>query len=73
MAIKKVVIPEYSTVVHNGTEYYRTRINDADGKRVALYAETREELYKKVQEARRLIDDSIFRRNNPTVEEYCEK
>ena len=73
MARKKAVIPEYSTVVHNGIEYYRTRIKDADGKRVALYGETREELYEKVQEAKRVIDDAIFRRTNPTVEEYCEK
>ena len=73
MARKKTVIPEYGTVVHNGIEYYRTRIKDADGKLVALYAETREELYNKVQEARRMIDDAIFRKANPTVEEYCEK
>lgn len=38
-------IPKYGTVVHNGITYYRTRIRDADGKRVALYRKTREELY----------------------------
>ena len=44
---KRKNIPEYGTVVMNGIEYYRTRIEDADGKRVALYAKTREELYSK--------------------------
>lgn len=29
---KKKVIPEYGKVKKNGTEYYRTRILDADGK-----------------------------------------
>ena len=33
-------IPKYGTVVHNGVIYYRTRIRDADGKRVALYGKT---------------------------------
>ncbi|MBP5275278.1 MAG: site-specific integrase [Lachnospiraceae bacterium] len=57
----------------NGNEYYRTRIEDADGKRVALYAKTREELYDKVQSALRQIDEFSFRKDNPTVKEYCEK
>ena len=57
----------------NGTEYFRTRIEDADGKRVALYGKTREELYDKVEEARREIEDCTFRRSTPTVKEYCEK
>lgn len=73
MPKKKEVIPEYKTVIHNGTEYFRTRIKDADGKRVALYGSTREELYKKVKEAQREVDDISFRRENPTVKEYCEK
>ena len=33
---RKRIIPNYGTVVMNGTEYYRTRIVDSDGKRVAL-------------------------------------
>ena len=56
-----------------GKEYYRTRIEDADGKRVALYGRTREELYDKVLEAREQIEDNTFRRSSPTVKEYCEK
>lgn len=60
-------------MILNGIEYYRTRIEDADGKRVALYAKTAEELYEKVTEAKRQIEEAIFRRETPTVAEYCEK
>lgn len=73
MAKKRKKIPDYGTVVQNGIEYYRTRIVDADGKRVALYGKTREELYDKVEEAKRMIEDASFRRENPTVKEYAEK
>lgn len=47
MAKKKKDIPNYGKVTHNGIEYYRTRVTDADGKRVAIYGETPEELYEK--------------------------
>lgn len=70
---KKKGVPKYGTVTRKGIQYYRTRITDADGKRVDLYAETCEELYQKEQEARRQVEDAIFRRQNPTVAEYCEK
>ena len=70
---KRKAIPKYGTVIMNGIEYYRTRIEDADGKRVALYGKTREELYDKVEEAKRQIEDCTFRRSTPTVKEYCEK
>lgn len=73
MARLKKQIPNYGTVILKGIEYYRTRIEDADGKRVALYARTPEELYDKVQEAKRQIEDAVFRRENPTVKEYCDK
>lgn len=73
MAKKKGTIPTYGTAVRRGIQYYRTRITDADGKRVDLYAESCEELYQKEQEARRQVEDAIFRRENPTVAEYCEK
>ena len=62
MARKKKSIPQYGTVILRGEEVYRTRIIDADGKRVSLYGRTREELYDKVQEAERLIADAKFRR-----------
>ena len=73
MARKRYEIPQYGTVIMAGKEYYRTRIEDADGKRVALYGRTREELYDKVLEAREQIEDNTFRRSSPTVKEYCEK
>ena len=73
MAKKKKDIPNYGKVTHNGIEYYRTRVTDADGKRVAIYGETPDELYEKVQEAKRQIEDAIYRRENPTVADYCEK
>ncbi len=70
---KKKSVPKYGTVTRKGIRYYRTRITDADGKRVDLYAETCEELYQKEQEARSQVADAIFRREHPTVAEYCEK
>lgn len=73
MAKKKTNIPQYGTVMRKGVLYYRTRITDADGKQVALYAATCEELYEKEQEARREVEDLVFRRQNPTVAEYCKK
>ena len=73
MARKRYVIPQYGTVIMAGTEYYRTRIEDADGKRVALYGRTREELYDKVIEAREQIENNTFIRSSPTVKDYCEK
>ena len=73
MARQKRQIPRYGIVTVNDNTYYRTRIRDADGKLVALYGETCEELYDKVLEAKRQIEDAVFRRENPTVEEYCQK
>ena len=46
MAAKKR-IPKYSMVEINGSRYYKTYVEDADGKRVILYGKTREELYDK--------------------------
>ena len=66
-------LPEYGTVMMKGVQYYRTRITDADGKRVAIYGLTREELYDRVEDAQKKIAEVVFHRENPTVEEYCEK
>lgn len=73
MAKKKEHIPKYSSTVKKGVLYYRTRITDADGKRVDLYATSCEELYRKETDAKRIIEELKFRRENPTVAEYCEK
>lgn len=73
MSAKNQKIPQYKTVTRRGTQYYRTRITDADGKQLSLYALTKEELFQKEQEARLQIEDILFRRQNPTVADYCEK
>lgn len=73
MPRKKAIIPEYSTTTIGTHQYYRTRITDTDGKQYALYATTREALYKKEKQARRDVQDLLYRKANPTVEEYCEK
>ena len=73
MAKKKKEVPEYGTITLKGIQYYRTRISDADGKQVSLYATTCEDLYKKQIEAQRRVDEIIFHRQHPTVGEYCEK
>ena len=73
MAKSKMIIPEYGTVIKKGVLYYRTRIKDADGKLVALYARTPEELYNKETIALEQIENATFHRKTPTVAEYCEK
>ena len=67
MATKSTNIPQYGTTMRGNIQYYRTRILDADGKQVALYATTPEELYKKERKASREVAEIIFRNNNPTV------
>ena len=46
---------------------YRKRIKDSDGKYVAIYAKTPEELSEKVSLAQQQIEEAVFRRDNPTV------
>lgn len=52
---------------------YRKRIKGPDGKYVALYAKTPEALAEKVAIAQREIEEDIYHRENPTVEEYATK
>ena len=73
MAKKNKSVPQYGTVMRKGILYYRTRIQDADGKQVSLYATTCEELYEKQQAAKKQVEEIIFHRKHPTVAEYCEK
>ena len=73
MALKKKRIPRYGTVQVNGHKYYRTDVEDAEGKRVILYGKTREELYDKEMAALEKVDNITFRQKSPTVAEYCEK
>lgn len=67
MAKKKTQIPKYGTITLKGIQYYRTRITDADGKELSLYAATCEELYEKQLEARKQVEEIIFHRQHPTV------
>lgn len=64
MAVKRKRIPRYSKVQVNGYEYYKTDIEDADGKRVILYGKTREEVYDKEMAA---IEESHVIDTNPTI------
>ena len=73
MAKKTNIRPSYGKVIRKGIQYYRTRVNDMNGKRVVLYASTPEELFKKKQEAQKQFKEAAFHRENPTVEEYCNK
>ena len=73
MANRKIMLPQYGTVMKRGVLYYRTRIKDANGKLVAIYAKTPEELYDKELNALEQIDNDTFCRKSPTVAEYCEK
>ena len=73
MAARRMMLPDYGTVSMKGTQYYRTRVTDQQGRRVSLYARTREELYQKEQEAIQQIENKTYCRSTPTVEEYCEK
>ena len=73
MGKRKRAIPQYGTVTLNGIDYYRTRVQNADGKLVALYARTPEELYDKELGALEQIDNDTFCRKSPTVADYCEK
>ena len=73
MENKQDVQPTFSRVMIKGIPYYRTRIKDADGKRVSLYARTEKELAVKLAMARGVIEDARFRKYNPTVAEYTEK
>ena len=63
--------PTYEYVERLGR--YRKRIKDADGNYVAIYGKTPEELTEKLAEAQRQIDEAVFRRDNPTVEDYATK
>jgi len=47
MAKKKTEIPKYGTIMLKGIQYYRTRIMDADDRKLSLYPPSCEELYKK--------------------------
>lgn len=63
--------PKYEYVEKLGR--YRKRVKDADGKYVAIYGVTPEELEERVREAQELISTASYHRENPLVKEYAEK
>lgn len=63
--------PKYEYVEKLGR--YRKRVKDADGKYVAIYGVTPEELDERVREAQELISTASYHRKNPLVKEYAEK
>lgn len=71
--MRKKKTKQFGTVIMNGSEYYRTRIKTPDGKRIALYAKTVDELCEKIEELKEQIDNNTFCSSTPTVREYCEK
>ena len=40
MAARRMMLPDYGTVSMKGTQYYRTRVTDQQGRRGSLYART---------------------------------
>ena len=42
MAARRIMLPDYGTVSMKGTQYYRTRVTDQQGRRLSLYARMRE-------------------------------
>ena len=54
------MLPQYGTVMKRGVLYYRTRIKDTNGKLVAIYAKTPEELYNKETLALEQIENAIL-------------
>lgn len=61
--------PKYEYVAALGR--YRKRIKDTDGKYVAIYGRTPEELEAKLRDAEQLIEAAAFNRETPTVEQYA--
>ncbi len=52
---------------------YRKRIKGPDGKYFAVYARTPEEMDEKLAIIQKEIEEDVYRRENPTVEEYATK
>ena len=59
MAKRKPTLPDYGTVQIKGITYFRTRVSDDEGNRFSLYAATREELYEKVLEVEKQIENKL--------------
>ncbi len=73
MASRRRRLPRYKTVTIDGRVYYRTFYEDADGKRVALYGKTPQELYDKETEALENVYSRAISKKSPKLADYCEK
>lgn len=73
MARKQITVPMYGTIMIKGVEYYRERITDNTGRRISVYGKTQQELYDKLEEVHDQIKNNTYRRDTPTVQEYCQK
>ncbi len=69
MAARRMMLSDYGTVSMKGTQYYRTRVTDQQGRRVSFICKNERELYQKEQEAIQQIENKTYRRSTPTVEE----
>ena len=63
--------PTYEWIVSR--KEIRKRIKGPNGKYIALYAQTPEELTEKIAVVQRQIEEEVYRRENPTVKDYAEK
>lgn len=63
--------PQYEHVAR--LDRYRKRIKDADGTYVAIYGKTPEELTRKLEEARRRIENASYSLDNPTLSDYADR
>ena len=52
---------------------YRKRIKDADGKYVAIYGKTPDELTEKIKNAQFAIEGNLLARENPTLADYADR
>lgn len=52
---------------------YRKRIKGPDGRYIAFYARTPEELTEKLATAQLQIEETVYRQEHPTVSDYAEK
>ena len=63
--------PQYEYV--EKLKRYRKRIKDADGKYVAIYGNSPDELTAKLQEAQRIIESAAYHQQHPTLTAYADK
>ncbi len=63
--------PTYEYVA--SLDRYRKRIKDVDGKYIAIYGKTPDELTEKLEMAKTQIEDAVINHNHPTLGAYADK